>query len=451
MSNFQHSSEEVILIPVTGSWISSQSVLKPPNASNENSVQIFENLKPKKCNSDTLCVVPVMPAVPPYVDEAVLKDSENHVEVSAPLKGRKSPYSDKSVRGYRSGRRSSLIPCRKVQSGEKLSPSDWVIGTDKLNDSKYVADFEHGTVYVRAKGCGMWIASEEIPFPAITLQKTESIYAQEGQELSEIRGVCFEHTSCTEMLVTGEIENNLNKIGLVCGNHPLGFWIYRNLKDDSSPLISKTVSMFETYGDRRLESHLFTGLERCISKKYDQEFAQRVIDAITPLYANINNVIPSNDNRTFKRISEIPAKPIHNKILDGSLFNFDDFDIEEYHDNNLQKYGLIPAHQIYEAIKGLGNDFVNLAKLYGRLGFEAGKCLSIIHRSGYLWGSYQDHNAQEFHCNAHPDNLVVLSKDQCLSNKKSLQILAPLDFDITYKKENSISLYESKEVPDTTK
>ena len=362
MNRFQHSSEEVILVPVTGSWISSQSIHQPPNANNENSIQTFNNLKPRKCNENTLCVVAVMPAVTPYADEAVLKESEKHIEARAPLKGRKSPYSDKSARGYRSGRRSSLIPCRKVQSGETIPPSDWVIGADESNGSKYVADFEHGNILVRAKGCGMWLQDDDIPFPAITLQKTGSMYAEEGQDLSEIRGVCFEHTSCTEMLVTGEIENNLHKVGLICGNHPLGFWIYRNLQNDSSPLITKSVSLFETYGDRRLESHLFTGLERLIPKKFDQTFAQRVVDAISPLYAKCKNLFPSNDNTSFKKVGSIHTKPILQKIKDGSLFNFNDFEIDEYNDENLELKGIVPTYRIYEALKDLGNDFVNLAK-----------------------------------------------------------------------------------------
>lgn len=276
MSKYQHSTEEVILVPVTGSWISCKSVNPAPNANNENSKQVFDKLKPMKCNpeNDTLCILSVMPAVPPFVDEKILKQAE--IEVSAPLKGRKSPYSEKSTRGYRSGRRSSLIPCRKVKIDEKVSSNDWVIGTDEFKGVKFVADFEHGDSFVRAKGCGMWILSEELPFPAITLKSTQSIYAEEGQNIFEIRGVCYEHTACTEMFVTNEIENNLKKVGLFCGNHSLGFWIYRNLKDDSSPLINKTVSLFETYADRRLESHLFTGLERLLAKNMTKHLHKKL-------------------------------------------------------------------------------------------------------------------------------------------------------------------------------
>lgn len=84
------------------------------------------------------------------------------------------------------------------------------------------------------------------------------MHAPEGTTASEIRGICFENTSCTEMYATHEIEQNLAKIGLVCGNHSIGFWFYENLQNDSTPNVHKSVSLFETLGDYRLESHVFS-------------------------------------------------------------------------------------------------------------------------------------------------------------------------------------------------
>lgn len=449
MSKYQHSKEEVILVPVPGSWISCQSVLPPPDADNENSIQVSNRLKPIKCNpeNDTLCIIPVMPTLTPYVDESVLNKSKNQIEILAPLKSNKSPYSEKSVHGYRSGARSSLVPCRKIKSTDTISSSDWVIGTDDLNGVKYIADFEHGEVFVRIKGCGMWLLGRENKFPDITLEKSESRFAEKDQEVFDVRGVCYEHTSCTEMLATSAIENNLNKAGFFCGNHSLGFWIYRNLKDDNTPLLTKTVSLFETYSDRRLESHLFAGLEKLLSKKYDQSFAQKVIDTISPLYENMKNLFPSDDCNTFRKVGYNYIQSIQKKVEEGTFFNLDDFDMEEFTDDNLRKIGLIPTYEVYEQIKSLGKDFVDLAKLYGRLGFESGKYLSIIHRTGYIWGTFFDHSLFEIHCNAHTNNLIVLSKDQCLSNKKRIQILAPVDFDMSFKKENSVNYNVNPPIP----
>lgn len=447
MSLYQHQEEKIELIAVPGSWIPSQSVVPPEKANNENVLKTFELLQSKRASpdNDILCIVPVMPAVPPTIDESVLIESKKHVEVSAPLKGKKSPYSDKTSKGYRSGSRSCIALCRKIKSGDSISSNDWVIASDK-DGSKYVLDSEAGTVLVRIKGCGMWSNTNDLPFPAITLMDSKSRYAPEGKSVSEIRGVCFENTSCTEMISTAEIEENLNKIGLYCGNHPLGFWIFGKLENDPSPLITKTVSIFETVGDRRLESHLFPGLDNLISKKFDQSFADRVIDLIRPLYAQEN--FPSNNCKTLRKRGRITAYELKKKIADGSFFNLNDFQIDEFSDDVLRKNGLVPTYDIYEKIKDLDKDFINLVKVYGRIGFEIGRIIGVVHRTGYLWGSYTDHREDQFHVNAHTDNLVVLSKEICTSNKKKIQIIAPVDFDMSFKQESSINFWRKPPFPD---
>lgn len=120
----QHQSKQVKLIQVPGKWIPCSAVLPAPDANIENSMTTYNLLKPKKFtpDSDNLCIVPVMPAVPPPIDEKVLKEAV--VEIRAPLKGTKRQYSDKCFIGYRSGTRSCLIPCRKVKSDEKVSEDD---------------------------------------------------------------------------------------------------------------------------------------------------------------------------------------------------------------------------------------------------------------------------------------------------------------------------------------
>ncbi|KAK8886879.1 hypothetical protein M9Y10_037912 [Tritrichomonas musculus] len=452
MNNYEHATNEIILVPVPGVWISSQSIQPAPAADLENSKTTFELFKPKRYSSDNenFCIVPAMPAVPPFIDESDLKEALNNIEISAPLKGRESPYSNKKSRGYRSGRRSCVVPCRKINFNQVLSSSDWVIGTDGSNGSKYIVDFENGDELIRVKGCGMWLPDDDLPFPAITLQESESRHAPEGCHVSEIRGVCFENTACTESSATNQISEVLAKFGILSGNYPLGFWIYKDIQNDIAPLITKTVSIFKTLGDRRLESHLLTGFEKLLSKKYDQTFANGVIESIMPLYENMKERFPSNNFRTTLKIHSIDKSAINAKIKDGSFFCFEDFDFENYRDDDLRKRGIIPTYEIYKALEHIDNDFVNLLKLYGRIGFEVGRILSLIHRAGYLWGSFTDHNEYLFHCNAHCDNLVVLSKEKCLSNKNILQILAPIDFDMAFKKESAINTWRQTPFPDST-
>jgi len=66
--------------------------------------------------------------------------------------------------------------------------------------------------------------------------------------------------------------------------------------------------------------------------------------------------------------------------------------------------------------------------IFARAGSEAGKAKRLLDENLLSWGFFTDHNPFEPHCNAHPNNFVVLdpetSANQC--------ILGVLDFDLAY-------------------
>ena len=51
--------------------------------------------------------------------------------------------------------------------------------------------------------------------------------------------------------------------------------------------------------------------------------------------------------------------------------------------------------------------------------------------AGISWGYFFDHNPFEPHCNAHPNNFLILPDSD--------KILAPIDFDFSYEKKNFFS------------
>jgi hypothetical protein len=53
------------------------------------------------------------------------------------------------------------------------------------------------------------------------------------------------------------------------------------------------------------------------------------------------------------------------------------------------------------------------------------------------WGYFIDHNPFEPHCNAHPNNFVVLNP-----NLNKPNILAPLDYDLAYDFKNFVNTIE---------
>lgn len=442
MQKYFHSTTHIPCKPVPGIWVSSQNILPPTDADESNSQIPLQMLQPKPFspNNDNYCVIPTMPALPP----TILEPSQE-VQLQAPLKCRYSPYSNKTSFGFQSGLRSLVIPCKIMHPKQ---PSEvWIVAEDSRTGEQYIPDSENGDVLIRAKGCGMWLPDQDLPFPAITLAPIYSFHAKEGQELLQIRGVCFPNTSATEIFVNDQIEESLNKIGLMSANHSIGFWLYKDLQNDVSPLIQKSVTLFKTLGDRRLETHLFAGLEKLIPKKFTEKLCDQVIELILPLYDNNRDLIPQRSNPSYHRVAQVNTRIIKNFVITNHN-NLNNVRIEDFNDDEIEKFGIVPSYKIYETLQNLDRNLDIMLKLYGQLGFECGRNLSVIHRTGYLWGTYVDHNPAEQHCNAHNDNLVVLSKDVSLTNSKKLQLLAPLDFDMAFKKENAVNFWTTPAEPD---
>lgn len=55
-----------------------------------------------------------------------------------------------------------------------------------------------------------------------------------------------------------------------------------------------------------------------------------------------------------------------------------------------------------------------LGCLFWRLGVEAGYWLRTVHSAGIVWGYFFDHDEFIPHCNAHPNNLIVLPPGKVL-------------------------------------
>jgi hypothetical protein len=72
-------------------------------------------------------------------------------------------------------------------------------------------------------------------------------------------------------------------------------------------------------------------------------------------------------------------------------------EINELGDVDLIKGGFVPSEEVYPVISEVyraGGDrpLRVMAKLFGRLGWEVGRCIAAVHRAGFDWGTYQDHS-----------------------------------------------------------
>ncbi|KAH0786590.1 Adenylyltransferase and sulfurtransferase MOCS3-1 [Histomonas meleagridis] len=426
-----HSCEKVPIVPVPGFWVPASNVLPPPDASIENAHIVSDLLKPKLSGGakNLNIIIPVMPALAP-----VFSCDSKKSQIRAPLKQIESPYSPIHSEAYRSGRRSCIV-------ASSTSQGEWSIA-EGPNGENYYPD-PNGDILIRVKGCGMWITSDPTPFPGFTTLETTTDHFPD-LEVHEVRGVAFPTNASSEMYASRLISQTFEKISLLSGNYPLGFWIYDNLQNDPTPSISKCAAIFLTHGDRRLESHLLTGLEKLLTIKFNQKTVGKSLESVKSLY---NFELPSDTNRTYSRVSKLKFNAISNFILNKQL-DFSYGEIPSLTQDNVKSCGFVPSEDIYNV---LSDDVRTFAKLFGRIGWEVGRCISLVHRTGFLWGTYVDHMQSEEHCNAHCDNLIILSESDARRQNGGYQLLAPVDFDMSFSKESAVNFWlDDKCVPDPT-
>jgi hypothetical protein len=92
-----------------------------------------------------------------------------------------------------------------------------------------------------------------------------------------------------------------------------------------------------------------------------------------------------------------------------------------------------------------------LALIYSWCGFDVGTVLRQFFAHSFNWGYYNDHDAYVYHSNFHPNNFLVLDESVFYdSNKekskiKDFSLLAPIDFDLAFFKEDFININSEKE------
>jgi len=426
---------QVSIVQIPGLWISIEHIIPPENANEINSKELFQALKCQVASYDPIIKVvnPVMPAINPKINHS------GALSGLAPIKNSQSPFSEITKIGYCSGRRSAIIPC--VQSKDE---TDWWIAIDE-NGIKYTPEFDNPTDFLRVKGCGMWIPNDPVFFPGFTYLEAKSAFNAEEKELFEVRGCAFSSTAATELYATKKISEFFDKCGIICGNSPLGTWNYGVVDGDISPKVSKYVIIMKTLSDMRLETHFHTQAEEYIYG-LDPNIINESSKRIHSICEKLSLTVPNKDNPSFKRASLLDRKGLSEKAfqLIGSLTLLD---FQSFSEPLLLKHGYIPSQILLQNLADI-SEIGELIRLYYRIGIEAGRSLSAIHRAGFLWGTYVDHDQSEIHCNSHPDNFLILSPDQIIDLK---HLLAAVDFDMSFEPLCSVSFWgENSFVPDPT-
>jgi hypothetical protein len=363
------------------------------------------------------------------------------------MKAASSPFHpDLHCSGFRSGRRSTI-----VAASHHKGDVDWVIGYD-LDGSPIYPNPQNPEFLIRLKGNGMWIAKEQFDFPGITLASLPS-FRHEGIDTIEVRGTAFPKTSTSDIHNNPDINAMMQQLGLHANNIPLGLWYYAPLPNDPAPNIPKVCSVMKTKSDRRYESNLSHGLELIILDTLSDEAATLAVNSVLPVYAPHESAPSCNTNRTYQKSSALRKSGTNDMIcaLRGQITAGE---IEGLRDSEIiASGGIIPSEDIYGAIPesvqlSNGRSLRNMAKLFGRLGWEAGRCTAVVHRSGFDWGTYQDHSIDGMLANCHANNVVVVPEELMDLGDGKYQLLFPTDFDMSFKRHQAVDTWAKPPVPD---
>jgi hypothetical protein len=155
------------------------------------------------------------------------------------------------------------------------------------------------------------------------------------------------------------------------------------------------------------------------------------------VYQNAGLQIPgtSEVDRTYIKAVRLIVSDI-GKVIPKHWNDLSPIVLDSLSDAVLQKAGFVPTEQILSGLTGKAKQYV---QMYARIGWEAGRTIAGLHRSGFLWGTFCDHSFESAHSNAHTDNCIVLGPPAAPSG--SYQILALVDCDMSFAKEQAVNVW----------
>jgi hypothetical protein len=429
------------LVAAPGWWIPASAIHPPAPATLRNSWEAV----------DALGIIPAAPDNPiPIVQHAMpcicpaCPDGEGAPLLQVPLKGTSSPFAPAlRAGGVQSGRRSTIVGASRTRGAV-----DWAIAYDADGAPLY-PEGDNPEFFLRIKGNGMWIPPQPVPFPGITLAPLPSL-RHEGVDTLQVRGTAFPKTATYDIVNNPQINAMLALFGLRGNNVPLGLWRYAPMDGDPAPNIPKVCSVLKTIADLRLESNVLAGLEQIIFGMA-RDVAVGTLTLIRGLYAQNGMECPGNENRTYKRTKALAFFPANDAIA-RVLGAVDPITIPTLTPEKVRDGGLLPSESVYETIPEAaavnGKSFRTLARLFGRLGWEAGRCIAAVHRAGYNWGTYQDHSCDGILDNAHANNICILPRELMDLGNGLYQLLVPTDFDMSFKKEQAVNTWVNPPCPE---
>lgn len=341
------------------------------------------------------------------------------------------PCSDISIEHYNSEK----LPSETELPTQFKTP---LIKVPSTNDNIFITGVRSGVrsglVFIdgkwyRFKGCG----NNDQGFPTRAIVSNGVITKEQ-----EIRGCAYDYTTSREIIWTDKITTLLKSknTNLKCGNRSLPGWWEYSIPDAPFPTIPRCSGLFETFGDRRLCSHLLHGLEKLILILLPENIFKNQLISYLSLFNNFRHTDNENapiSSTSIALICDLPCVNAVNVPLDISSILKSGIPFPENLsiDSRWKPLWTQFANDLINAYKVSSSTNVPIAYIYDRLGAEVGSILRILHDNKISWGTFRDDLAT--HCNAHGNNVVILPP-QADFGKDNEWWVAPLDFDMSFSK-----------------
>ena len=290
----------------------------------------------------------------------------------------------------------------------------------------------------------------------------------------------------------------MTTLGVIPANIPHGYWKYEGI--DQLPFgrgkgdIFQTACIVEqTLGDRRLHSHLLSGIFLLLNKIVDANAISRenvlaLFPKSRPKVDDCSNYPESTANfigdamlltsykfigsdadickaKNFGYVWSVPrdrnsiANAIHFDFHEKSpldipdtqwstLLHSSDEEEEIPMDSRWNKKWAEISSRLDNKLKEMklkSNSRSVLPYLFSRLGYDCGRFMSVLHnRCKTSWGTYQDSLCHEgqWHCNAHSNNMVVLDPRNVANEMANEHhaFLGYLDLDMAFTQDEYVNL-----------
>lgn len=296
----------------------------------------------------------------------------------------------------------------------------------------------------------------------------------DGANWRDIRGSAFAHTAMRENYMTAVLERELAHRGILGCNRAMGMYLYDppNCPLGTDPDVRPACIVEETRGDRRLGTHVLAGVELLLPLLVSEEAVDEgrllsLFPAGRPNSQSLTNLPATAElmyDNMVTTLATVPGLSMYPDVVWNaqSLCNLAG-DAQGHLPEVCPDHNTYPAqwtnagsrpmdprwyplweaacHQLADARKALSQRSAKdggappavLPYLFSRIGVESGRFLRHLHALRISWATYQDgmcrRDFDEWHCNAHANNMVLLSEAVGLEEGS---FLSYLDLDMAF-------------------